>query len=90
MIIISYPDGEKIVMRITTFTWLLLTLVLSSCKTVQPLSTTDQKTFLYHYKVDLGALEGDKLRIELDIEGLVPESAGPDAGRIIAILSRLA
>lgn len=61
-------------MRIITFTWLLLTLVLSSCKTVQPLSTTDQKTFLYHYKVDLGALEGDKLRIELDIEGLVPEN----------------
>lgn len=61
-------------MKLSTFTWLLLLpVLLSSCKTTQPISTDNQSALRYHYQVDLNALEEDKLTVILDIEGLVPE-----------------
>ena len=61
-------------MKFSTFTQLmLLVLLLSSCHTSQPILNNDQEALRYHYRVDLTALDEDKLTIVLDIEGLVPE-----------------
>lgn len=52
----------------------LLLLLLYGCKTTQPVSIPPMESILYHYSVDLAKLDQDRLTVNLEIEGLVPEN----------------
>lgn len=54
------------------FRILLLALILSGCKSTQPISTTKDAALTYRYRVDLGALKNDQLTVNLEVEGLIP------------------